>query len=102
MPSFGTQIKYLKGDKLTVNWSTFIGTDDPDSVRRMRYYNNLYVQVQLTKKLGFIAGFDIGEQQTKSTVLTIIIGLVRLLFFATHLQVNGLLLFVLNTKTKKE
>ncbi len=65
LPSFGTQIKYLKGDKLTVNWSTFIGTDDPDSVRKMRYYNNLYVQVQLTKKLGFIAGFDIGEQQTK-------------------------------------
>lgn len=65
LPSFGSQIKYFKGDKLTVNWSTFIGTDDPDTARRMRYFNNLYLQVQLTKKFGFIAGFDIGEQQSK-------------------------------------
>ncbi len=63
LPSFGTQIKYTKSEKLTINWSTFIGTDDPDSTRRMRYFNNFYVQSQLTKKLGVIAGFDIGTQQ---------------------------------------
>jgi hypothetical protein len=63
MPSYGTQIKYIKGESLTFNWSTFIGTDDPDTTRRMRYFNNFYVQSQLTKKFGFIAGFDIGLQQ---------------------------------------
>lgn len=65
LPAFCTQIKYTKADKLTLNWSTFLGTDDPDSTRRMRYFNNFYVQSQPTKKFGFIAGFDIGGQQTK-------------------------------------
>ena len=46
-----------------MNWSTFIGTDDPDSIRRMRYFNNLYGQIQVTKKIGLIAGFDFGAQQ---------------------------------------
>lgn len=64
LPAFCTQIKYIKADRLTINWSTFIGTDDPDSTRRMRYFNNFYVQSQSTKKFGFIAGFDIGGQQT--------------------------------------
>ena len=65
LPAFCTQIKYTTADRLTINWSTFIGTDDPDSTRRMRYFNNFYVQSQPTKKFGFIAGFDIGAQQTK-------------------------------------
>ena len=65
LPSFGTQIKYTKTNKLTLNWSTFIGTNDPDSSRRMRYFNNFYVQSQPYKKLGLIAGFDIGTQQAK-------------------------------------
>ena len=65
LPAFCSQIKYIKSDRLTFNWSTFIGTDDPDTTRRMRYFNNFYVQSQLSKKFGFIAGFDIGAQQLK-------------------------------------
>lgn len=63
MPSFGTQINFSPTENLTLNWSTFIGTDDPDSTRRMRYFNNFYGQFQLTEKFGLIAGFDIGTQQ---------------------------------------
>jgi hypothetical protein len=63
LPSFGTQIKYSPTKKITLNWSTFIGTDDPDSTRRMRYFNNFYGQFQFTEKVGLIAGFDIGTQQ---------------------------------------
>jgi hypothetical protein len=62
-PSFGTQVCYNPSEKLKMNWSTFIGTDDPDSIRRMRYFNNLYGQIQVTKKIGLIAGFDFGAQQ---------------------------------------
>lgn len=61
--SFGTQIKFTTSEKVTLNWSTFTGTDDPDTIRRMRYFNNLYGQFQLTDKFGLIAGFDIGTQQ---------------------------------------
>lgn len=61
--SFGTQVIYSPTDKITLNWSTFIGTDDPDTTRRMRYFNNLFGQFQLTERIGLIAGFDIGTQQ---------------------------------------
>lgn len=64
MPSFGTQINFNPTEKITLNWSTFIGTDDPDTTRRMRYFNNFYGQFQLTEKFGLIAGFDIGTQQS--------------------------------------
>lgn len=63
MPSFGTQINYSPSEKILVNWSTFIGTDDPDITRRMRYFNNLYGQFQVSQKFDFIAGFDFGLQQ---------------------------------------
>lgn len=64
--SLGTQINYSTGPGITLNWSTFVGTDDPDSTRRMRYFSNLYGQFELHKRVGLILGFDIGfqEQQT--------------------------------------
>jgi hypothetical protein len=46
-----------------MNWSTFIGTDDPDETRRMRYFSNLYGQFRITEKVGLLAGFDLGFQQ---------------------------------------
>lgn len=63
LPSFGSQVKFKPSDKITFNWSTFIGTDDPDNFRRMRYFNNFYAQFQVAEKFGLIAGFDIGAQQ---------------------------------------
>ncbi|GAB3193679.1 porin [Pontibacter aydingkolensis] len=61
--SFGTQLTYSKNDNNTLNWSTFIGTDEPDATRRMRYFNNLYGQFNLNERLTLITGFDIGAQQ---------------------------------------
>ncbi|MCC5922526.1 MAG: porin [Crocinitomicaceae bacterium] len=63
LPSFGTQINFSPSEKVEFNWSTFNGTDDPDTIRRMRYFNNFYVQFQLTEKFGLITGFDFGAQQ---------------------------------------
>ena len=62
IPSFGSQILFKPSDKITLNWSTFLGTDDPDSTRRMRIFNNLYGQLQFSEKFGMIAGFDFGRQ----------------------------------------
>jgi len=62
-PSFGTQIQYTPSKDVTLNWSTFMGSDDPDATRRMRYFNNLYAMVRLSEELGVIGGFDIGFQQ---------------------------------------
>ncbi|MBC7902930.1 MAG: porin [Gemmatimonadaceae bacterium] len=65
--SYGTQVQYKPSAKATLNYSTFIGTDKPDSARRMRYYHNLY-GVFTMGKLGITAGLDIGmEQKSKGS-----------------------------------
>jgi hypothetical protein len=64
LPGFGTQVTFNPTHGLNLNWSTFAGTDDPDTERRMRYFNNLYANVSLTEKLEFTVGFDAGFQQT--------------------------------------
>ena len=62
-PAFGHQLTYKPNSKLTLNSSSFIGNDLPDSTRVMRYFHNFYLQYQATEKLGLIFGFDIGAQQ---------------------------------------
>ncbi len=62
-PAFGTQLIFKPNDKITLNWSTFVGNDKPNVSRQMRYFNNLYGIFQLNKKVGLIAGFDYGIEQ---------------------------------------
>lgn len=61
--SFGTQLTFKPSGKLTLNHSTFLGTDKPDSARLWRYHNNLYGVVQLSDKVGFVAALDYGLEQ---------------------------------------
>lgn len=60
--SYGTKINYSK-EKMELNWSTFLGTNDPDSIRRMRYFSNLYAVFTWDKKFALTFGFDYGIQQ---------------------------------------
>jgi Putative beta-barrel porin-2, OmpL-like. bbp2 len=62
MMSWGTQIQFKPSDKVLFNYSTFIGTDKPDSARLIRIYHNVYGIFNLTDKLGLILGFDIGTE----------------------------------------
>jgi len=62
-PAFGHQLTYKPSNKVTLNSSSFIGNDKPDSVRQMRYFHNLYGIFQLTDKFSLTAGFDIGAEQ---------------------------------------
>jgi len=63
LPSFGTQVTYSPSSKITLNSSTFIGTDTPDRIRLMRYFHNFYGIFKLNNKLAATIGFDIGIQQ---------------------------------------
>lgn len=63
LPSLGTQLNFKPSKKTTLNWSTFVGTDDPDSTRRLRVFNNFFGTFSCSDKITFIAGFDIGLQQ---------------------------------------
>lgn len=62
-PSFGHQITFKPNSKITLNSSSFIGNNFPDSIRKMRYFHNFYAQIQLHSKFGIIVGFDNGVQQ---------------------------------------
>lgn len=69
LPAFGTQLLAKPNSKITLNWSTFIGSEYPDSTRRMRLFNNLFAQWQVTPKIAFTFGLDIGlEQKNKGSV----------------------------------
>lgn len=62
-PAFGTQLTYKPNGKTTLNWSTFLGNDKPDSVHQTRMYHNLYAILTLTDRFGITAGFDYGMEQ---------------------------------------
>lgn len=59
----GHQITYKPSAAVTLNSSSFIGNDKPDSLRQMRYFHNFYGIFQLSKKLAITAGFDLGFEQ---------------------------------------
>ena len=65
--SWGTQIQYKPSDKVLLNYSTFIGTDKPDSARLLRIFHNFYSIISITDKLGLTLGFDIGTEEKSST-----------------------------------
>jgi opacity protein-like surface antigen len=61
--SWGTQVYLKPSDKVSINYSTFFGTDKPDNARLWRIYHNLYLILQFNDKIGFTAGFDLGTEQ---------------------------------------
>lgn len=63
-PAFGTQITYKPSAKTTLNWSTYAGNEQPDNLRKYRYFHNLYGQFKISEKTTFTTGFDIGSQQS--------------------------------------
>ena len=62
-PAFGHQITFKPSDKIVVNSSSFVGNTLPDSNKQIRYFHNFYTQYLVTKKIGFIFGYDFGIQQ---------------------------------------
>lgn len=63
IPSFGHQLTFTPNEKLTINSSSFIGNDKPDSIRQMRYFHNLYGIYKISNKWAVRAVFDIGAEQ---------------------------------------
>ncbi|MFV8335642.1 porin [Flavobacterium sp. RSP29] len=63
-PAFGTQVTYKPNSKTTLNWSTYVGNEQPDYDRKWRYFSNFYGQLKVSEKTSITAGFDIGAQQT--------------------------------------
>jgi hypothetical protein len=63
-PAFGTQVTYKPNSKTTLNWSTYMGNEQPDTIRKWRYFNNFYALFAVSSKVNIHTGFDIGSQQS--------------------------------------
>ena len=61
--SWGTQVQYKPSGKVTLNYSTFIGTDKPDSARQLRIFHNVYGIFAITDKTGLTFGLDMGSEE---------------------------------------
>jgi hypothetical protein len=66
LPAFGSQLTLTPNEQITINWSTLVCSEFPDSTRKMRYFNNVYAQFDVAKKWKFITGFDFGIQQSST------------------------------------
>jgi hypothetical protein len=64
-PAFGHQISFKPNDKITLNSSSFIGNDKPDSLRQMRYFHNLYGVFQFNDHWALTLAFDLGAEQNR-------------------------------------
>ena len=67
MMSWGTQLQFKPSEKVLLNYSTFIGTDKPDSARLLRTYHNFYGIFSLGKKLGLTTCIDLGTEEKTSS-----------------------------------
>lgn len=65
--NWGTQIQFKPSDNILLNYSTFFGTDKPDTARLMRIFHNFYGIISITDKLGLTLGFDIGTEEKSVT-----------------------------------
>ncbi len=63
----GTQVQYKPSDDLLLNWSSFVGNEQPDSVAaRMRIFNDLYAVLTLSSHWNIAIVFDLGFQKQAS------------------------------------
>ncbi len=63
LPSFGWQVQGKPHEKVLLNSSSFIGTDQPDDTRTMRYFHNFYGIFEATDNFSMMLGFDVGAEQ---------------------------------------
>jgi hypothetical protein len=62
-PAGGLQLTWKPTDKITLNYSNYLGTEGADSVRVRRLYHNVYGIFQFTDRFGLTLGLDYGRQQ---------------------------------------
>jgi len=63
-PAFGTQVTFKPSASLSLNWSTYVGNEQPDVDKKWRYFNDFFATFKVTDKTSLVAGFDIGAQQS--------------------------------------
>jgi len=63
IPCFGTQVLWTMKKNMKLDWSTFLGSDTPDSLGLFRVFNNLWWSCE-GPKWGVQLGADAGAQES--------------------------------------
>ncbi len=63
-PAFGHQLTFKPSAAITLNSSSFIGSDKPDQGRQMRFFHNFYGVFQVNDKIAFTTGVDLGAEES--------------------------------------
>lgn len=63
IPCFGTQVVWMMKKDMKLNWSTFLGSDTPDSTGLYRVFNNLWWSFE-GSEWGVQLGADAGVQES--------------------------------------
>ncbi|MFN0016269.1 MAG: porin [Saprospiraceae bacterium] len=61
--SGGWQVTYSPSERVTLNSSGFVGTDQPDDTRRLRVFHNFYSIFKISERFRLIAGLDTGWEE---------------------------------------
>lgn len=62
--AFGSQVQYKPSESVLLNWSTFVGNEQPDSLSPLlRVFNDLYAVATLSGNWSVAVVFDFGMQK---------------------------------------
>jgi len=59
----GTQVIFLPSDKVTLNSSTYIGNDKPDTAKQLRLFHHLHAIIHVIRKFDLLFGLDYGMEE---------------------------------------
>ncbi len=62
-PAFGHQFTYTPNSQWVLNSSSFLGAVANDTLKRMRYFHNAWLQYQASERWQLVAGFDLGNDR---------------------------------------
>lgn len=66
-PAIGHLISYQSPMGLSMNSSSFIGSDTPDNARRMRYFHHFDMQIPMSERWQIQLAWDIGAEQVEKS-----------------------------------
>jgi len=61
-PSFGMQITFKPTESLLINYSNYLGDENPTKDFGLRFFNDLYVIYNPSRTLSLMGAFDVGVQ----------------------------------------
>lgn len=66
IPALGTQLVYQPKKSFSLNWSSYLGTEGPDSNAQVRFFHNLFANIGVGDNINVLLGFDLGLMRSNN------------------------------------